>query len=102
MNRKAVRAVDHLPSEEPTMPSGTAPELGPKARDAVLLGLFGAVPDYSRPELDRLWQEINASDPQQVYEECARAGVDVLDDKGVPVPFWRDIAVMLRAGRVPA
>ena len=66
-------------------------------RETVLYGIFGDLPDYDNPEMEKLWDEVLDTDPEETYEYCFRKGIDLFQDNGSPVPGWRDIAVMLKA-----
>ena len=66
-------------------------------RETVLYGIFGDLPDYDNPEMEALWDEVLDADPEEIYEYCFRKGVDLFKEDGMPVPGWRDIAVMLKA-----
>lgn len=63
--------------------------------DGLLIRLFGQMPDYTDPGLDRLWHLVHDSNEDAAIAYCRERGIDVLDDDGAPVPPWRDIAVML-------
>lgn len=91
-----IRAVEHVgPPQDPAADPGER-GLAPEG-DGLLVRLFGATPDYSRPEIDAVWKEVHASDPLEVYDYCRKQGIEVLNDNGEPVAPWRDIAVMLLA-----
>ena len=86
-----IRAVDYVPAK-----ADVAEDPDVIAED-VVTRLFGASPDYTRPEYEKLWQEVFDADEDATIAYCREKGIDVLDDAKNPVEKWRDIAVMLKA-----
>ncbi|MBR1945991.1 MAG: hypothetical protein IJ846_06860 [Alphaproteobacteria bacterium] len=90
-----IRAVDYLP-EKPELAEGTTDELVAET-DGLTVRLFGSAPDYTQKEFEDLWQIVFDADEKEMIAFCREKGVDVLDDDGIPVSGWRDVAVMLKA-----
>ena len=95
MEKQLIRAKDYLPVK-PELAEGTTDELVNET-DGLTTRLFGAAPDYTQKEYEDLWQAVFNADEQEMIDYCREKGIDVLDDDGVPVSGWRDVAVMLKA-----
>lgn len=93
--KELVIAREYLPSEEEVQKESGL--LYDAERDGTLLKLFGILPDYSQPEFEELWQQVDHGKAADAVDYCREHGVDITDKHGNPIPIWRDIAVMLMA-----
>jgi len=89
-----IRAADYLPEpdESADLESMRLPQ-----SQAMLLNIFGDMPDYTNKKFEKLWQEIFNAEENDIIAYCLEKGVDVMGNDGEPVSGWRDIAVMLKA-----
>jgi len=94
-NNKIIRAADFIPKQKNEAADFESMEL--PASQAMLLGIFGDLPDYSDSKFEDLWQEIFDADENSIIAYCLEKGVDVIEKDDEPVFGWRDIAVMLKA-----
>ena len=92
--KKIIRAADYLPESKD---SGDLESFELSESDAILFGIFGDTPDYSKDEFEELWQKIYDDEDENTIAYCLQKNVDVMGNDNQPVSGFRDIAVMLKA-----
>jgi len=92
--KPVIFAADYIPERDN---SADLESPGLPQSHAMLLGIFGDMPDYSNDKFEELWQKIFDAKEKDIIAYCLKKGVDVMGKDGEPVSGWRDIAVMLKA-----